>query len=193
MLTFAAGAPLSSAGGTVGSKHFAAIEAMGSTASQQILGNPVITAYRRRERRRRWNGYFATFLGNNAAIVTDPGTSTSQTINAQSITMQGGGGRDNNAHIGAWGTGAPQTITVIGDLRITAELRLGTPGGSRAFGHQAISARSLEMIGTGEWRNGIVYTANGASRPSLPPARAQRLGHRADQPRYGGRAVRLYQ
>ncbi len=157
ILRFAAGAPLSLTGGTVGSKHFAAIEAMGSTASQQILGNPVITLTGGASGGGDGTGSFATFLGNNAAIVTDPGT-----------VDQPDDQRAEHHHAGRWwtrqqrshrrlGHGAPQTITVVGDLRMHGGTAAGTQADLVAFGHQTISARSIEMVANWRWYSASIY------------------------------------
>ena len=106
-------------------------------------------------------GAFVTFKGNNAAIYTDPGAVASQTVNAQSIDLQGGGGRDNNAVIDTFGPGAPQTITVVGDVRLHGGTALGTHAEFLSFGDQSVSARSIQMIGAAGGATAALYTQGG--------------------------------
>ncbi|MEO8137270.1 MAG: hypothetical protein ABI831_25225, partial [Betaproteobacteria bacterium] len=146
ILRFASGAALTMTGGTVGLKHFAAIQANGTSTSQQILGNPAITLTGGASGGGDGSGSFFTFTGNDAYIGTDTsGTNpTSQTINAQSITLQAAFG-SNHAVIANVRAGGQQSIIATGDIRMSDSAT--TFAHLYAQGDQTVQANSITMNG----------------------------------------------
>ncbi len=162
ILRFAAGAPLTLTGGTVGIKHFAAIMAMGTSTSQQILGNPVITLTGGASGGGDGSGFFTNFTGNNAYIGTDPDgpVATSQTIHAQSILLQDGFG-PNNAALDNFRAGGQQTITAVGDVRLLGGAASSLLAEIMSSGNQSVTARSVQLVGASGGANVAIHAQGG--------------------------------
>src|SRR6185436_5214388 len=162
ILRFNQGDLLSLTGGTLGIKHFAAIEAAGDSTSQQILGNPAIALTGGASGGGDGSGFFATFTGNNAYIGTDPfgSVATNQTIDAQSIQLLGGTG-PNNAAIDNFRSGGLQTITVVGDVRLEGGSGASALAEFLSFGGQIVDANSIQLIGAAGGGLAAIHTQEG--------------------------------
>lgn len=144
-------------GGTLGNNNGAWIDQEGS-GSQIISGNPNITLTGGAS-----GGNFVVYGGENYQFDNGAGISSNgvQTINAQSLTLSGGGGNYSGAYVG----GKTQTITVIGAVALTGGTALMPEGPGAGGEFVGTSPALIGWDGTGHSLNltaGSV-TLNGGS------------------------------